>query len=316
MLFRLSACCRKCFPSGRKTGQKGPWLSQNGRRRCGTPRCWRCWQESLFFFQAGSVLYKSTSHGSCSSSTQEAATSGLRLILKSLEARGVQGQTFQVIWASWRQSTKQQYASYLTRWNKFCIQRQCDPLRPPVDMVLQFLTTLYEEGLEYSAINTARSALSAVVILPDNKTVGSHPSVVRFLKGIFELRTPQPRYNETWDVYKVLHYFKHLGENSELSLKDLTFKLYPLLLLIYAQRVQTVHLISLSDIHFHHDGCTIHITEELKQSRPGFHPQPLQLPYYAEDKTLCVVTCLREYIDRTAEFRSEGEGSDKLLLCY
>ena len=69
-------------------------------------------------------------------------------------------------------------------------------------MVLLFLTILYEEGLGYSAIN-----LSAVVILPDNETVGSHPLV-----GIFELRTPQPRYNETWYVYKVLHYFKHLGE--------------------------------------------------------------------------------------------------------
>ena len=28
------------------------------------------------------------------------------------------------------------------------------------------------------------------------------------------------------------------------------------------------------------------------------------------------MTCLREYADRTAEFRSVGEGSDKLLLCY
>ena len=87
-------------------------------------------------------------------------------------------------------------------------------------------------------------------------------------------------------------------------------------LLISAQRVQAVHLISLNDTRFHDDTCTIHITEKLNQSRPGFHPQPLQLPYYAEDKTLCVVTCLREYIDRTAEFRSEGEVSDKLLLCY
>ena len=146
--------------------------------------------------------------------------------------------------------------------------------------------------------------------------MGSHPLVVQFLKGIFELRTPQPRYNETWNVCKVLHYFKHLGENSELSLKDVTFKLCALLLLIFAQRVQTVHLISLNDIRFHDDGCTIHITEKLNRSRPGFHPQTLQLPYYAEDKTLCVVTCLREYIDRTAEFRSVGEGSDKLLLCY
>ena len=93
------------------------------------------------------AYYQSTSHGSCSSSTQVAATSGLRLIRKSLEARGVQGQTFQVIWVSWQQSTRQQYASYLTRWNKFCVQYQCDPLHPPVDMVLHFLTTLYEEGL-------------------------------------------------------------------------------------------------------------------------------------------------------------------------
>ena len=66
-------------------------------------------------------------------------------------------------------------------------------LRPPLDMVLQFLTTLYEEGLGYSAINTARSALSAVVILPDNKTVGCHRLVIWFLKRIFE-----PWYNETW----------------------------------------------------------------------------------------------------------------------
>ena len=94
------------------------------------------------------------------------------------------------------------------------------------------------------------------------------------------------------------------------------FKLCALLLLISAQRVQTVHLISLNDVCFHDDKYTIHITQKLKQSRPGFHPQPLQLAYYAEDKTLCVVTCLREYIDHTAEFRSEGEGSDTLLLCY
>ena len=130
------------------------------------------------------AYYQSTSQGSCSSSTQEASTSGLHLIRKSLEARGVQGQTFQVIWASWWQSTRQQYASYLTRYNKCCIQHQCDPLHPPVDMVLQFLK-LYEEGLGYSAVNTARSALSAAVICPDNKTVGSHPLVVWFLKGIF-----------------------------------------------------------------------------------------------------------------------------------
>lgn len=196
------------------------------------------------------------------------------------------------------------------------MQCQCDPLRPTIDEVLQFLTKLYEDGLGYSAINTARSALSAVVILPDNKTVGCHPLVIRFLKGIFELRTPQPRYNETWDVDKVLQFFRNMGENSEHSLKDLTLKLCSLLLLITAHRVQTIHLIRLRNICFHDDGCTIYITEKLKQSRPGFHPKPLQLPFYTEDKTLCVVTCLRQYINSTVEFRCESDETDQLLLCY
>ena len=31
-------------------------MFEDRKRRCGTPRCWRCWQESLFFFQEGSVL--------------------------------------------------------------------------------------------------------------------------------------------------------------------------------------------------------------------------------------------------------------------
>ena len=48
----------------------------------------------------------------------------------------VRCQIFQVIWASWQPSTRQQYASYLTRWSKFCVQLQCDPLHPPVDMVV------------------------------------------------------------------------------------------------------------------------------------------------------------------------------------
>ena len=49
-------------------------------------------------------------------------------------------------------------------------------LCPPVDMVLQFLTTLYEEGLGYSARNTSKSALFAVVFSNSiSKRNLSHP---------------------------------------------------------------------------------------------------------------------------------------------
>ena len=52
--FQLAV--ESAFQVAERRGRRDPDYPQNGRRRCGTPRCWRCWQESLFFFQEGSVL--------------------------------------------------------------------------------------------------------------------------------------------------------------------------------------------------------------------------------------------------------------------
>ena len=123
--------------------------------------------------------------------------------------------------------------------------------------MLAFLTELFELGLGCSALNTARSAISVVMQSDQEKTVGAHPKVVRFMKGVYELRTPMPRYQLTWDVQIVLNHFKTLEQNEDLSLKDLTKKMFPLLLLVTAQRVQTLHRIKLSCVHVHDKGCSI-----------------------------------------------------------
>ena len=49
-----------------------------------------------------------------------------------------------------------------------------------------------------------------------------HPLVSQLLKGVHRSRPPQPRYNATWDVIVVLEWMRHLGQNAELSLQDLT----------------------------------------------------------------------------------------------
>ena len=56
-------------------------------------------------------------------------------------------------------------------------------------------------------MNTARSALSAIILPTDNVNIGSHPIVSRFMKGIFKNNPPMPRYRTTWDVTLVLSYF-------------------------------------------------------------------------------------------------------------
>jgi site-specific recombinase XerD len=181
-----------------------------------------------------------------------------------------------------------------------------------VNVVLEFLTELYEEGLGYSAINTARSALSAVMKTDNGKTVGADPRVVRFLKGVFELRTPMPKYKDIWDVNILLQFFRNMKENKDLSLKELTKKLCALLLISTAQRVQTLCFINIGCIKIDKDECRIHIAGKLKHTRVKFKQKPLELKCYPEQK-LCVVCCLKEYISRTKELRNQ---QDQLLLCY
>ena len=52
------------------------------------------------------------------------------------------------------------------------------------------------KALDNSGLNTARSAMSSVIIVPNNVSFGNHPSVCRFMKGVYEMRPVLPRHQE------------------------------------------------------------------------------------------------------------------------
>ena len=82
--------------------------------------------------------------------------------------------------------------------------QQIDPVSATVPQALDFLVELFESGIGYSGINTARSALSSVLKPVDGMTFGAQESVKRFLKGVYEARPSNPRYTETWDAFTIL----------------------------------------------------------------------------------------------------------------
>ncbi len=84
---------------------------------------------------------------------------------------------------------------------------------PPFSCLLQAVKKViqiqFDSGLSYSSINSARCALSTILQLSDSEvTFGQLPIVKRFMKGVFELRPALPRYQTTWDVKKVLDFFR------------------------------------------------------------------------------------------------------------
>lgn len=213
---------------------------------------------------------------------------------------------------SWRPGTKKQYAVYLKKWALFCGQHNIDILKPSIDDVLNFLTELVNLGLKYSALNTARGALSAAISSHERNSVGDHPLVKRFMKGVFEMYPPQPRYTTTWDISSVLDYLRSLSPVSDISLKDLSMKLTMLLALVSAQRIQTLQCLNINNLSMGHT-CTFSFTEHLKHSRPGKKALVLELRPYIPDRNLCVITVLKEYLGKTLSLR---KNESQLLISY
>ena len=155
---------------------------------------------------ARKVVIVTDEEGQPSPLTQENETNCMSIIRNSLESKGFSNAATSIILSSWRPSSKAQYDSYIKRWVLFCTQRQINTVSPPIEQGIEFLTQLYSQGLSYSAINTARSALSAIILPVNNVPFGDNPYVKRFLKGVYQTRPSLPRYTQVWDVTLVLKF--------------------------------------------------------------------------------------------------------------
>jgi integrase len=241
-------------------------------------------------------------------------TECLSIVRESLKVRGLSQKVTDIVLSSWRGGTQKQYAVYIRRWRLFCNQREINLFQPSVAEALDFLVEMYELGIGYSAMNTARCALSSFIMPVNNVSFGAQPLVIRFMKGIFHRRPTRPRYEHIWDVSVVLNYLKTLSPVRDLSLKDLSLKLITLIALTTGQRGQSLHLINLCDIKKSKSTFTIVISDLVKQSRPGVSAPALRLNAYPVDRRLCVYTIMCEYLRRTMYIEKNMES--KLFISY
>jgi hypothetical protein len=144
-------------------------------------------------------------------------------------------------------------------------------------------------------------------IICEGFTVGSHPLVIRFLKGVYNLRPTTSRYCQTWDVSIVLNYLKTLWPVTTITLKQLTLKLAMLIALSIAGRSQSLHLLTIENMRKVSSSVTLFYSDLLKQSRPGVKTPFAELKTFSLDQKLCVVHTLYEYLKRTDTLRGENK---------
>ena len=172
-------------------------------------------------------------------------------------------------------------------------------------MVVNFLAALYKQELSYSAINSARSALSTFIFI-DGKPVGQHPLVIRLLKGVFNSRPSLPKTNVTWDPEIVLKLIKaKLSPSASLKLFELTLKVTALLWLLTGQRSQSLHLLDIRNLTLTDHSLKIRFGDPLKTTRPGFHQEEIKILAFAPNRQLCLIAAMKRYLQVTKKLRGK-----------
>ena len=170
---------------------------------------------------------------------------------------------------------------------------------------VNFLAELFEEGKSYSSLNTARCTLSTFLINGSGLTIGNSSTVKRFMKGVFELKPPIPRYKFIWDISIVFDFLSFYYPNEDIPLSVLSFKCVMLLALASMQRVQTLHSIDIDNVLFTDGFVSIPIFKLLKHFRAKSHKLVVTLKFFEENPAICPALTLKHYIERTRLIREQ-----------
>lgn len=250
----LSSVCHDWPVSSKSTSGaslSGPSSSSAcGQVNLGMRPCSSCWWSYQCFSPTGArppngSLQPVSSIGG----SEPANASRMESVRQRHRAEGLSERSSKLIWAGWSKATNTTYQSAWRKWSGWCSEWQADPLSCGISVFFDFLADLYDRGLEHRSINTIRSAVSMTHVEVDRTPIGQHPLVSRLLRGVYNQRTPQPRYPGTWmgtwKVDRVLEHIVSLGDHEVLSLKGLSLKLAILMALVKASRSSEVQALDL-----------------------------------------------------------------------
>ena len=65
----------------------------------------------------------------------------------------------------------------------------------------------------YSVLNSSKSALYHIAFLPLYSSISEHPQIIKYFKGVCNLRPPTQKIKFVWNVKILFDYFNHKGGN-------------------------------------------------------------------------------------------------------
>lgn len=251
------------------------------------------------------------------SNVSQAPSGRLSYIREQHQTEGFSEDITEILLSATRTSTHKTYQSAWGQWNSWCAKRKVNPVSATLNDVLLFLTDRFKCGAAYRSVNVVRSAISSCHPKIDGYPVGQHPLVVQLLKGMQNMRPPQPRYTHTWDVQLVTKYLDSLGKTKLLPLKLISIKLAILFALSCPERASSLARLDLRYCRVAPEGVSFTLTLPRKRGSTDQLPQAF-FASFPHNKRLCPVDTLRVYLKATRNLRPVFPSSkpDPLFVSY
>ena len=150
------------------------------------------------------------------------------------------------------------------------------------------MTEEFKRGLSYnSPLVSARSALGHCL----SCGIIHHRTVSTFLKGVYNLRPPTPKYFAIWNVNTLLSHIQHKDIS---TINNITIKLATLFMILAGTRVNTLVHLKVTNMHITDIEVTFPFDKVLKRSRPNYKQKLLRFRVFTS-KDFCPVTTLIIY---------------------
>ena len=146
------------------------------------------------------------------------------------------------------------------KWSCWCTQRGIDPFPDSMTTVVEFLTSQFQEGKQYSTMNSYRSTLSATLLPMESHPVGQHPCL--YVDCCRECLTKDHQPHSVWSVETVLFFIKQ-------SMKDLSRKMVVLLALSITSRASDLTALDMRFRQFSPEGVLFRIPGLTKTRHSG-----------------------------------------------
>lgn len=261
-----------------------------------------------------------TKFNDTSSQPRSIQSTCLASIDRSFQEKGFSSKSRKLLSASWRQGTQRDYTGKFNKFNSWCHERQIDPYSTSLTQVADFLTDLFESGLQYRTIAGYRSMLSAVLQPIGNIPVGQHPHIIRLLKGVFNSRPPTVKLLPEWDLQLVLNMLQKepFEPLSKASLKITTFKTIFLMAISTFRRCGDLQSLKLGEgsVRVQKKGVTFIRQGLAKQDRERHFGSQIFVPAFQENYRLDPKRALYWYLKKTQFLRkgSDGISEKKIFL--